>query len=124
MLVLLISIFQRQHVICASSDGIACSGDSGGPLICQRCSSCSWYVAGIFKGGGCKVGAIVFLDVSKYSNFIKEHTASRKVDTKCPTATRKETDYKYRKTIIADVFYYVQMTKNFKDLNLIFITKS
>ncbi|CAK8677726.1 unnamed protein product [Clavelina lepadiformis] len=50
-------------MICAGhlSGGLdSCTGDSGGPLLCQRCSSCAWMVAGITSFGDKNCGKRLF----------------------------------------------------------------
>ncbi|XP_076801387.1 uncharacterized protein LOC143445889 isoform X1 [Clavelina lepadiformis] len=45
---------KEENMICAGkiAGGVdTCNGDSGGPLMCQRCSSCAWMVAGITSFG-------------------------------------------------------------------------
>ena len=46
--------FKNEKQLCAgveTGELDSCHGDSGGPLICQRCSSCNFYVAGIVSYG-------------------------------------------------------------------------
>ncbi|XP_039271804.2 uncharacterized protein LOC120346192 [Styela clava] len=73
---------QRHYnkVICAGSvyeKNDTCGGDSGGPLICQRCSSCSWYVAGITSFGprNCGTPGIpgVYTKVQHHENWVYKH---------------------------------------------------
>uniref|UniRef100_F6S741 Peptidase S1 domain-containing protein n=3 Tax=Ciona intestinalis TaxID=7719 RepID=F6S741_CIOIN len=55
-----------------------CAGDSGGPLMCQRCSTCSWYIAGITSYGTANCGASgrpgVYTKVLAYEPWIRETT--------------------------------------------------
>nr|XP_039271839.1 plasma kallikrein-like [Styela clava] len=57
-----------------------CLGDSGGPLMCQRCSSCSWYLAGVTSFGpedcGQNIAPGVFTNVVEYENWIESHIKS------------------------------------------------
>uniref|UniRef100_H2Z4J4 Peptidase S1 domain-containing protein n=1 Tax=Ciona savignyi TaxID=51511 RepID=H2Z4J4_CIOSA len=55
-----------------------CVGDSGGPLMCQRCSTCSWYIAGITSYGTENCGAVgrpgVYTKVLAYEQWIRDTT--------------------------------------------------
>ena len=49
-------------------------GDSGGPLMCQRCSSCAWFLFGITSFGSRKCGSRghpgVYTKISYYGTWI------------------------------------------------------
>jgi len=85
-----------EQLICAGTgDGKvdACQADSGGPLICQRCESCSFYLAGVVSfGEKCGKTYGVYSRVSYYQNWIDEVTqgAITPVDTikPCPISGR------------------------------------
>lgn len=53
-----------------------CRGDSGGPLMCQRCSSCSWYITGITSFGAVNCGVAnvpaVYTRVTYYEDWVNE----------------------------------------------------
>jgi len=52
-----------------------CAGDSGGPLMCQRCASCSWYLAGITSSGRhCGKTYGLYTDVETHERWIEEKT--------------------------------------------------
>ncbi|XP_078491103.1 uncharacterized protein LOC100175024 [Ciona intestinalis] len=55
----------------------ACQGDSGGPLVCQRCDSCSWYLAGITvfgRGCGRANSYGVYTKISAFESWIASKT--------------------------------------------------
>ncbi|XP_076802578.1 coagulation factor VII-like [Clavelina lepadiformis] len=54
----------------------ACTGDSGGPLACQRKDSCEWYLAGITSfGKGCAQAGFygVYVNVVNFEPWIREN---------------------------------------------------
>ena len=58
----------------------ACKGDSGGPLMCQRCENCNWYVAGIVSfGDGCAQSQGVYTSTTLYEKWIREIIEAPKV---------------------------------------------
>uniref|UniRef100_H2ZII5 Peptidase S1 domain-containing protein n=1 Tax=Ciona savignyi TaxID=51511 RepID=H2ZII5_CIOSA len=69
----------QQKMLCAGyaqGGRDACQGDSGGPLVCQRCDSCSWYLAGVVSyGKGCATPTYygVYTNVEKYEQWIRCH---------------------------------------------------
>ncbi|XP_039272073.2 uncharacterized protein LOC120346412 isoform X1 [Styela clava] len=70
-----------------------CYGDSGGSLVCQRCSSCRWYIAGIttfgFPGTCGRVGYPgLYVKVRSYENWIASYVTEL-------TRGRKSCPYKY-----------------------------
>ena len=85
-------------MICAGhSDGKrdACTFDSGGPLICQRCESCSFYIAGIVSfGRTCGETYGVYTRVSTFEPWITSitgkqgnaQTKSCPIEAVCPTS--------------------------------------
>ncbi|CAK8695093.1 unnamed protein product [Clavelina lepadiformis] len=61
----------------ASGGKDACQGDSGGPLVCQRCDSCSWYLAGVVSfGKGCAEPQYfgVYTNVENHEQWISQET--------------------------------------------------
>ncbi|XP_076799779.1 uncharacterized protein LOC143444875 isoform X4 [Clavelina lepadiformis] len=86
-------------MICAGkiSGGVdSCNGDSGGPLMCQRCSQCNWYLAGLTSFGDRRCGIAdrpgVYTRISKYESWIAsivpqnefpEPTSNSYVDSSC-----------------------------------------
>ena len=72
----LVSKLHPKQNICAGEKGKdACNGDSGGPLMCQRCDSCNWYVAGIVSFGKfCGVYPGVYTNVVEYESWIRQTT--------------------------------------------------
>uniref|UniRef100_H2ZII6 Peptidase S1 domain-containing protein n=1 Tax=Ciona savignyi TaxID=51511 RepID=H2ZII6_CIOSA len=70
----------QQKMLCAGyaqGGRDACQGDSGGPLVCQRCDSCSWYLAGVVSyGKGCATPTYygVYTNVEKYEQWISSKT--------------------------------------------------
>ncbi|CAK8676904.1 unnamed protein product [Clavelina lepadiformis] len=49
----------QSNMICATSDNSTmdhCAGDSGGPLMCQLCQTCEWYIVGITTLGSARCG--------------------------------------------------------------------
>ena len=58
-----------------------CQGDSGGPLMCQRCTSCNWYIAGIVSFGLPQCGKTfgVYTSVAKYEDWILSVAKQTKV---------------------------------------------
>lgn len=72
-----IDSFNSDSMICAgkkSGGKDVCQGDSGGGLICQKCSSCQFYLAGIVSyGQGCGVENRynVYTKVSYFEDWIK-----------------------------------------------------
>ena len=57
-------------------------GDSGGPLLCQRCDSCNFYVAGVTSfGKGCAEKGYygVYTKVTAYEDWIAKHLSTGKV---------------------------------------------
>jgi secreted trypsin-like serine protease len=76
-------------MICAGyPDGKAdaCTMDSGGPLVCQRCESCSFYLAGVVSfGKGCGQTYGVYTSVLEFEEWINSLiTVSRKERKSCP----------------------------------------
>ena len=77
-------------MICAGhSDGKrdACTFDSGGPLICQRCASCSFYLAGVVSfGKSCGETFGVYTRVSHFEPWIRHKTqiATKNNSKSCP----------------------------------------
>ena len=78
-----VSKVRMEHHICggehsSSPDNTTdtCQGDSGGPLMCQRCSTCNWYIAGIVSFGLPRCGLTygVYTSVTKYENWIRSAT--------------------------------------------------
>ena len=61
-------------------------GDSGGPLACQRCNSCDWYLAGVSSyGEGCAAPGSynVFTNVANYEEWITSITSQPLVQETC-----------------------------------------
>nr|XP_039270109.1 plasma kallikrein-like isoform X1 [Styela clava] len=56
----------------------SCEGDSGGPLMCQKCSSCRWYLAGIVSFGltDCTTWGVpsIYTKVTDYEIWIRTIT--------------------------------------------------
>nr|XP_039254391.1 uncharacterized protein LOC120331387 [Styela clava] len=70
---------------CANREDIevdVCNGDSGGPLACQRCDSCEWYIAGIVSIGHCfdNFGQFpgLFTRVSYYEDWLHANGLEKK----------------------------------------------
>ncbi|XP_077971610.1 uncharacterized protein LOC120346218 isoform X2 [Styela clava] len=68
----------NSKMLCAGSiTGMVdtCMGDSGGPLMCQRCGGCSWYLSGITSFGARHCGSPnkpgVYTDVLQYEKWIR-----------------------------------------------------
>lgn len=63
-------------------------GDSGGPLVCQRCNSCTWYIAGIVSFGPnpCALEGVpgVYSNVLYYEDWILKTTGMPKHSSSCP----------------------------------------
>lgn len=74
----LVSTLHPTQNICAGEPGKdACLGDSGGPLMCQRCDSCNWYVAGIVSfGKDCGVYPGIYTNVATYETWIRQQSKS------------------------------------------------
>ena len=52
-------------------------GEIGGPLVCQRCDSCTWYIAGIMSFGdicGTSSSFGAFTAVESYEDWIAQYT--------------------------------------------------
>nr|XP_039272153.1 transmembrane protease serine 12-like [Styela clava] len=70
--------FNTEKMICAghmNGKADSCQGDSGGPLMCQRCSSCQWYVAGLVSyGRGCGQPGYpgIYTRVSYFEDWLRE----------------------------------------------------
>nr|XP_026692087.1 A disintegrin and metalloproteinase with thrombospondin motifs adt-1 isoform X2 [Ciona intestinalis] len=70
----------ENNMICAKYDPQqlgACVAESGGPLMCQRCTSCNWYVAGIFTFGDVCVkrnSYAAFTSVEPYEGWLSNRT--------------------------------------------------
>jgi len=66
-------------------------GDSGGPLMCQRCSSCAWFLHGLTSFGSVNCGESgkpgVYTKVSRYTNFI--NNAALQIYNALPTGQRR-----------------------------------
>nr|XP_039272367.1 uncharacterized protein LOC120346648 [Styela clava] len=79
----------KEHaMICAGSvlGGVdTCAGDSGGPLMCQRCTSCSWYLAGVTSFGSDNCGLPkhpgVYTNVVEYEPWIRSIVSSASNET-------------------------------------------
>nr|XP_039268102.1 A disintegrin and metalloproteinase with thrombospondin motifs adt-1-like isoform X2 [Styela clava] len=73
--------YNETNMVCAGYEEggkDACRGDSGGPFVCQRCSSCSWYLAGVVSfGSGCAQKGFpgVYSNVSFFEDWISEKTS-------------------------------------------------
>ena len=80
----LVSKLHPTQNICAGEKGKdACNGDSGGPLMCQRCDSCNWYVAGVVSfGKNCGVYPGVYTNVVEYETWIRQNTKMAALTTK------------------------------------------
>jgi len=69
---------KTDQLLCAGTpDGEvdACQVDSGGPLVCQRCESCSFYLAGVVSFGyKCGETYGVYSRVSYYQDWINQVT--------------------------------------------------
>ena len=66
-------VIPKQNICAGSSSGgkDACTGDSGGPLMCQRKSSCSWFLAGVVSWGySCGQTYGVYTNVVNYEEWI------------------------------------------------------
>ena len=66
-------VIQKQNICAGSSSGgkDACTGDSGGPLMCQRKSSCSWFLAGVVSWGySCGQTYGIYTNVVNYEEWI------------------------------------------------------
>ncbi|XP_076799785.1 uncharacterized protein LOC143444876 isoform X2 [Clavelina lepadiformis] len=68
---------REKYMICAgkiAGGPDTCAGDSGGPLMCQRCSSCAWTLAGVTSFGPDSCGQEglpgVYTRVSFYGSWI------------------------------------------------------
>lgn len=80
----------NQGYTCAGSLSRAvdsCSGDSGGPLVCQRCNSCTWYIAGIVSFGPnpCAIIGVpgIYSSVQYYEDWIIKTTGLPKYSLSC-----------------------------------------
>ncbi|CAK8677728.1 brain-specific serine protease 4-like [Clavelina lepadiformis] len=69
-----------RRMICAGriSGGVdTCLGDSGGPLMCQRCSSCAWYLSGLTSFGPNDCGTAgrpgVYTGARNFEGWITQH---------------------------------------------------
>ncbi|XP_039266278.2 uncharacterized protein LOC120341783 isoform X1 [Styela clava] len=69
----------EKNMLCVSHEKYIkqgdCQGSSGGPLVCQRCSSCDWYVAGLAsEGKDCNTvkSGSAFTSVSIYEAWIRK----------------------------------------------------
>ena len=54
-------------------------GDSGGPLACQRCDSCDWYIVGVVSYGvACGITGTysVYTQVTPFEQWILDHIAN------------------------------------------------
>lgn len=55
----------------------ACTGDSGGPVVCQRCSTCGWFLAGTTSFGATQCGRVgvpgVYMDIRRYEHWIRSY---------------------------------------------------
>ena len=76
----------------------ACHGDSGGPLMCQRCENCNWYIAGIVSFGyECGQTFGVYTSVTLYETWINQVIGATKVSTKNEKGLPCRTCCKYLK---------------------------
>ena len=54
------------------------TGETGGPVVCQRCNTCDWYVAGIMAFGDlCPQNVnsyAAYTSVESYEQWISQHT--------------------------------------------------
>ena len=72
--------FRSDRMFCAGNsmgEVDACQGDSGGGLICQRCDSCNFYIAGVISfGAGCGVQNrySIFQKATFYESWIRNVT--------------------------------------------------
>lgn len=61
-----------------ADDRNVCPGERGGPLVCQRCSSCGWYLAGMASlGDACADvanGKLIFTTIEKYESWVAQIT--------------------------------------------------
>ncbi|XP_076801655.1 uncharacterized protein LOC143446071 isoform X1 [Clavelina lepadiformis] len=70
----------RDNIVCAEYDNSTqadCPGEIGGPLVCQRCDSCTWYIAGIMSFGdicGTSSSFGAFTAVESYEDWIAQYT--------------------------------------------------
>ena len=68
------------------------AGDSGGPLACQRCNNCDWYLVGVTSFGiGCALrGGFygVYAKVSFFEEWITNITSQPFVQQSCVRASK------------------------------------
>lgn len=73
------SAINGSRMVCAGVIGggkDTCGGDSGGPLMCQRCSTCQWMLFGLTSFGSAECGKAktpgVYTKLEPYADWINE----------------------------------------------------
>jgi len=86
--------FNSTSTICAgyeNGDQDACQNDSGGPLMCQRASSCEWYLAGVVSFGyKCGETYGLYTNINLFADWIHKEAGIQKSDVE-----KKECKIKY-----------------------------
>nr|XP_039262068.1 granzyme K-like [Styela clava] len=69
----------EKHNLCAGryeGDKDTCRGDSGGPVICQRCQTCGWYLAGTTVYGarycGLENKPAIYMNIRNFQYWIEQ----------------------------------------------------
>ena len=67
------------------------AGNPGGPLVCQRCNNCDWYLAGVSSSIRGLEEYTAYTNVIKYEEWITTHTGQEFRQESCVSPSKYST---------------------------------